>query len=398
MVQIALKRVAANPAASSKLPILPFEDDGLEVARRIIHAWPGYAPTPLRLLSDLAAELGLGEIYYKDESMRFGLGSFKPLGGAYAVARCLMKQCGKALGDVEPDLFSPAAQEISKTITVTAATDGNHGRSVAWGARMFGCRCVIFVSASVTQERKNAIAAFGAEIRDVDGSFDDAVRKAAQTAAEQGWHVIPDTSDGQIVEAPRNVTQGYMLLVDEALDQLRNSPPVTHVFLQAGVGGLAAASCARFWMSYGADKPRMVLVEPDQCACWLESLSVGEPVAITGDIDSAMAGLACGEVSMISWPVLQTGADAMLTVTDEAVPEMMRYLAEPGNDDRPVVAGETGISGLAGLVAAAQHPPTRKKLQLDEQAHVFVVGSEGATDPEAYRRIVGRTAEKVLSQ
>lgn len=398
MVQIALKRSASNPAASSALPQLPFEEDGLETARRVIRAWPGYAPTPLRQLSELAGELGLGAIYYKDESTRFGLGSFKPLGGAFAVARCLMKLSGTAPGQEAPDLFSPASRQRAAAFTVTAATDGNHGRSVAWGAQMFGCRCVIFVCASVTQQRKDAIAAYGAEIREVDGSYDDAVRLAAQTAAQEGWHVIPDTSDGEIIDAPRDVTQGYMLLVDEALEQLHDEPRITHVFLQAGVGGMAAASCARFWQAYGAHKPVTVLVEPDQCACWYESLVAGKPVAVSGDIDSDMAGLACGEVSLIAWQVLRTGADFMLTVTDEAVPVMMRYLAEEGGDARPIIAGETGISGLAGLVAAAQDPECRRKLGLGPGSRVFVVGSEGATDPKAYCRIVGKTAEEVLSQ
>ena len=396
MVQVALRRFAANPAADPTPAPLPFDADGLDVARRAITRWPGYARTPLLRLSDLAAELDVGAIYYKDEGGRFGLGSFKPLGGAYAVARRLRSDIARETGDPDPDLFSPVHRGIAGRVTVTAATDGNHGRSVAWGARMFGCRCVIFVCASVSPGRIAAIAAHGAEIRKVDGGFDDAVRVAAETARAEGWHVIPDTSDGSIVEAPRDVTQGYMLMADEALEQLPADAPPTHVFLQAGVGGMAAACCARLWRAYGAAKPVTTLVEPDQCACWYESLSAGRPVAVTGEIDSVMAGLACGEVSLIAWDVLYHGADFMLTLDDAAASEVMRYLADAGDDDRPIVAGESGIAGLAGLIAAARDQQSRDGLGLGRRARVLIFGSEGATDPVTYERIVGRPPWEVL--
>nr|WP_321980514.1 diaminopropionate ammonia-lyase [uncultured Cohaesibacter sp.] len=398
MMKISLERAARNPLASRTLPSLPFEKDGMDIARRTIGGWPGYSPSPIRELSDLASELNVGKICFKDESVRFGLGSFKPLGGAFAVSRALSRHLAEETGEVAPDLASPDMKARVSGLTVTAATDGNHGRSVAWGAQMFGCRCVIFVCSSVTQQRKDAIAAYGAEIREVDGSFDDAVRLAGVTAKEQGWFVIPDTSDGETVTAPRDVTQGYMMMVDEALEQLKDEPPVTHIFLQAGVGGMASASAARFWQAYGDKRPVTTLVEPEQCACWYESLVAGKPVPVTGDIDSAMAGLSCGEVSLIAWPVLKTGADFMVTLNDGAVPVMMRYLAERGGDDRPVVAGETGISGLAGLVAAAQDDALRKQMGLGPDSRIFVVNSEGDTDPGAYKTIVGKSASEVLEQ
>ncbi|WP_319531589.1 diaminopropionate ammonia-lyase [uncultured Cohaesibacter sp.] len=398
MIKIGMKRLAKNPNAARTLPPLPFEQDGLDTARKVVRSWAGYAPTPLCSLSDLAAELDVGAIYFKDESPRFGLGSFKPLGGAFAVSRALSRALTEETGNEDPDLFSDKARAFAAKMTITAATDGNHGRSVAWGARMYGCRCVIYVCASVSQKRRDAIAAYGAEIREVDGSFDDAVRKAGETAASEGWHVIPDTSDGETVVAPRDVTQGYMLVVDEALEQLKGERPITHIFLQAGVGGMASASAARFWQAYGENRPVTVIVEPDQCACWYESLLAGEPVAVTGETDSAMAGLACGEVSLIAWDVLKTGADHMVTLGDEVVEPMMRYLAQKGGDARPVIAGETGISGLAGLVATASNPDARKALGLGPDSRIFVINSEGDTDPEAYCRIVGKSAEEVLSQ
>ncbi len=400
MVQVFLRRLAANPAADPAPVPMPFEPGGLEVARRTIRAWPGYAATPLRNLSDLATELDLGAIHYKDEGPRFGLGSFKPLGGAYAVARRLAKVIAEQTGDRAPDLLLPssACADIARGITVTAATDGNHGRSVAWGARMFGCRCVIFVCASVSQGRIDAIASFGAEIRKVEGGFDDAVRMADETARAENWHVIPDTSDGKTIEAPRDVTQGYMLMADEALSQLPPGSRPTHVFLQAGVGGMASASCARLWQAFATARPVITLVEPDHWACWYESLSAGRPVPVAGETDSIMAGLSCGEVSLIAWEILLHGADFMLTLDDDAAPTVMRYLAEVGSDDRPVVGGESGVAGLAGLIAAAQAPEARASLGLDRHSRVLVFGSEGATDPVTYEAIVGRTAEEVLHQ
>ena len=183
--------------------------------------------------------------------------------------------------------------EITSQVTVTAATDGNHGRSVAWGAQMFGCRCVIFINEAVTEAREQAIAAYGAEVRRNPGSYDDAVKAAFETAQHEGWHVIPDTCYGGIVEAPRDVTQGYAVLAAEAIDQLPDGLPPTHLFLQAGVGGMAAAVCAQFWQAFGADRPKTILVEPQQAACWMASLANGEPTVVAGNTDSFMgrAGL-----------------------------------------------------------------------------------------------------------
>ena len=198
-------------------------------------------------------QLDVASLYYKDESSRFGLGSFKPLGGAYAVASLLQKQIGERQGGRNPDISELLAGKHRHTaidITVTAATDGNHGRSVAWGAQLFGCRCIIFIHETVTDAREHAIADYGAEVIRTAGTFDDAVRKAGETAKEQGWHVIPDTSDGTAIEAPRNVMQGYTLMAAEAIEQLPENRAPTHLFLQAGVGGMAAAACAQFWQTF----------------------------------------------------------------------------------------------------------------------------------------------------
>ena len=373
---------------------------GLAEARACISQWPGYAPTPLVSLVGLAEALGLGALFYKQEGDRFGLRSFKPLGGAYAVQRCLMRIVAEQTGRdvIEPgEILERAHVETVSRVTVTAATDGNHGRSVAWGARMFGCRCVIFINEAVTASREQAIAAYGAEVCRNPGSYDDAVRTAFETARREGWHVIPDTCHGGVVDAPRYVTQGYALLASEAIEQLPGDLPPTHLFLQAGVGGMAAAVCGQFWQAFGENRPKTILVEPEQAACWMASLVNGRPTAVTGDTDSFMGGLACGEISELAWEILEHGADASLALNDAAADATMRLLAAGCDGDPPVVAGESGVAGLAGLVTCARDPEARKTLGLGPDARVLVIGSEGATDEAVYEKVVGRPWQEIAA-
>ncbi|MCW2306012.1 diaminopropionate ammonia-lyase [Rhodobium gokarnense] len=387
---------AADPdAAYGDRQAAVLNAEGLAEARRCITAWPGYAPTPLIDLAGLARDLGIASLSYKQEGARFGLKSFKPLGGAFAVERCLVRAVAEATGeeDIDPArILDGTHADIVSRVTVTAATDGNHGRSVAWGSRMFGCRCVIFINEAVSAAREAAIADFGAEVRRLKGSYDDAVRHAFKTAREEGWTVIPDTSDGDIVEAPRDVMQGYALLADELFDQLDVAP--THLFLQAGVGGMAAAVAAEFWRRSGAARPMTILVEPKQAACWFKSLQAGTPTPVTGDIDSFMGGLSCGECSMLAWAILQPGAHAAMIVDDAAAKETMRLLAE---GDPPVVGGESGVAGLAALITAATDPAAREKLKLDATSRVVVIGSEGAVDEAVYREVVGTPSHEVAA-
>ncbi len=374
------------------------DEKGFQRAVKIIRSWPDYAPTPLCRLESIAEVAGVADVHYKDESGRFGLGSFKPLGGAYAVVRLLMSQITAATGQeqVDPnDVLNGRYKEIASTITVTAATDGNHGRSVAWGARLFGCRCVIFIHETVSPGREHAIAALGAEVRRTRGTYDDAVRKADETARQEGWHQIPDTSDGVVVEAPRNVMQGYTLMAQEAMDQLPYQGPPTHIFIQAGVGGMAAAVVAQFWQRFGPGRFKTVLVEPRQAACWFHSLKSGAPVVVSGDLDSLMAGLACGEVSRLAWPILAPATDMVMTVDDAAAADCMRLMAEGRYGDRPMVTGESAVAGLAGFLAVARDEAAREALAIDSNSRVLLFGTEGASDPETYMAIVGRSAEDV---
>ena len=394
-----------NPSAASAAPYGPAQaqilnTEGLSRAKEVICAWPGYAATPLVDFPGIARATGVASIHYKDEGQRFGLKSFKPLGGAYAVARLLMRTIAAAKRKREItvyDLLEGKYKDLVASITVTAATDGNHGRSVAWGARMFGCRCVIFVNEAVSERREKAIADLGAIVRRNPGSYDDAVRTAQQTAACKGWYVIPDTSDGHIIEAPRDVTQGYALMAAETIEQLPYDAPPTHIFLQAGVGGMAAATCAQFWQSFGVDRPKTILVEPETAACWFESLKEKTPVAIKGGLDSLMGGLSCGEISRLAWLVLKPGADAAMKIPDEAAADAMRLLAAGECGDAPLVAGESGVAGLAAFLVAVGDEAAREELALDPSSRVVLFGTEGATDPQTYVDIVGRNPEEIIA-
>ena len=332
-----------------------------------ISAWPGYVPTPLRDLAPLAAEARVAQVLYKDEGLRFGLKSFKALGGAYAVERL--------------------AREAKGPLTVTCATDGNHGRAVAWGATRAGARAVIYVHEGVSRGRADAIAAYGAEVVRAGRTYDDSVRLCAEAAHDNGWHIVSDTSWPGYEDVPRTVMQGYAVLVAEALDQ--DARP-THVFVQGGVGGLAAGVLSWLWEELGSDRPVLVVVEPDNAACLFESARAGALRTVGGDLDTIMAGLSCGEPSLLAWKILQPGADAFMRIPDAAAAQTMRDLAALG-----VVGGESGVAGLAGFRLAAQDGAMRDALRLTPQSRVLCFGTEGATDPDIYAEIVGRRPEEV---
>jgi len=373
--------------------------DSLSRARTEIASWPGYRPTELRRLDGLASAAGVRSILYKDEGARFGLGSFKALGGAYAVASFLQGAVAARTG-CRPSTAMLAAgklQAVTSNITVTCATDGNHGRSVAWGARKFGCRCVIYVHPGVSKGRRDAIASYGAEIKVVSGTYDEAVRQAADDAARNGWQVVSDTSYEGYTDIPRDVMQGYGVIMDEVIDQLSDGNIPSHVFVQGGVGGLAASICSYLWERFDETAPLLFVVEPEKARCLLLSAEAGRPTADHGALDTIMAGLACGEVSVLAWSVLDEGADGFISIQDETAAETMRILAEGRFGDGPVVAGESAVAGLAAMLLAADDPASRRLLKLDENSVVLVIGTEGATDPAVYRSIVGRSAESVVS-
>jgi len=358
-------------------------------AKAEITAWPGYAPTPLRDLPDLAHRAGIGTLRLKDESGRFGLGSFKALGGAYAVARLLageLARSGVAPSATTADLAAGTWRDATERVTVTCATDGNHGRAVAWGAQRCHARCVIFLHDGVSEGRAEAIAQYGATLRRVPGTYDDSVRICAREAAANHWHVVSDTAWPGYTEIPRDIMQGYRLMADEAADAWTGEPP-THVFIQGGVGGAAAAVSAQCRDRF-TPPPALVVVEPDRAACLLASAELGEPTAIPGDLDTIMAGLACGEPSLLAWQELDRAACAFMAIPDEAAVACMRLLHAAG-----IEAGESGVAGLAGCLLAAAEPAARATLGLDAASRILAFCTEGATDPRLYARLVGETAQ-----
>ncbi len=381
--------VFANPRAGTPgMTVLP--EAGFRRARAAITAWPGYAPTPLLDLAAIARQAGLGVLRLKDEAGRFGLGSFKALGGAYAVAELLageLARRGVAPAATSAELMAGRWAEATQTITVTCATDGNHGRAVAWGARRCHCRAVIFIHEGVSAGRAAAIAAYGAEIRRVPGTYDVSLRVAAADAEANGWFVVSDTSWEGYTEVPRAIMQGYRVMADEAVAQWEavqpDGAPPTHVFIQGGVGGVAAAVSVQARTAF-SPAPRLVVVEPDRAACLLASAELGERTSVPGDLDTLMAGLACGEPSLLAWQELDRGAAAFMAIPDDAAVATMRLLAQAG-----VVAGESGVAGLAGCLLAAADPAARETLGLQPDSRVLVFSTEGATDPELYARLVG---------
>lgn len=354
-------------------------------ARATIAAWPGYRATPLRRLDTLAEELGVARIDYKDESSRFGLGSFKALGGAFAVHSLLADAVERRTG-VRPtgaELARGDGADVARELTFASATAGNHGRSVAWGARMVGCPAMIYIHSGVGEARAAAIADFGATVVRTDGDYDASVRVAAAAAAANGWTVVSDTSYPGYAEIPRRVMTGYTVMVEEWLEQVSGAPAPTHVLLQAGVGGLAAAAAAHLALRLGPDRPRIIIVEPERADCLYQSAREGRPTVASGGLGSFMLGLDCAEVSLIAWDVLDRLADDFVLIGEDEALRSMRRL----NQVDDVVAGECAGSGLAVLERAHREPELARALGLDVRSRVILIGTEGATDPDAFRAL-----------
>jgi diaminopropionate ammonia-lyase len=368
---------------------------GAEEAERFLRARDNHAETPLHPLPALAAELGIAALHVKDEGRRLGLGSFKALGGAYAVIRLVLEEAGKRLGrklDVG-EIGDAKVRAIAAQMTVCCATDGNHGRSVAQGAGLVGARSVVFVHAGVSGERVAAIARYGAEMVRVEGGYDHSVREAARIAAERGWTVVSDTSWPGYERIPGLVMQGYTVIVREALRHLPESP--THVFLQAGVGGFAAAIAGHLAILLGERRPKVVVVEPARAACVYATAEAGRPIKIPHDQPTVMAMLECYEPSLVAWRVLSRVGDAFMTVEEDDAVAVMNRLARPKGNDPAIVAGESGGAGLAGLIRATGDIGMRAALSLDAQSRVLIINSEGATDPGRYAELVGMAPGEV---
>jgi diaminopropionate ammonia-lyase len=374
---------------------------GVAAARRaedLLWRCPAHSPTRLHSLAALASELGVASLCVKDESTRLELGSFKALGGAYAVLQLFLEEAARRLGRaVAPEeVGNSAVRAIAAQFKVACATDGNHGRSVAAGARFLGAQAVIFMHEGVSAARVDAVRHLGAQVRRIRGTYDDAVEAAARESEANGWTIVSDTSWPGYERIPKIVAQGYTVMVQEALREM--PAPPTHVFVQAGVGGLASAVAAHLAVVYGTCRPTVTVVEPLRAACLYASHEAGRVVRIPAGEPTLMAMLECQQPSLVAWSVLSRAADAFMTVDEEDAMRAMRRLAAPSGGDPAVVAGESGGAGLAGLLVAAADAGMREALKLTPGSSVLVFNTEGATDPQAYLRIVGRSAKSVASR
>ena len=366
-------------------------------ARRVHRAIPGYAPTPLVELPGLAAALRLGRVLVKDESHRFGLKAFKALGASYAIARWAAERLRERSGEERtPEALAdrPLPARLGP-VTFATATDGNHGRSVAWTARRLCRPAAIFMPAHSVPARVEAIRGEGAEVVLVDGDYDAAVRRCAEEATRHGWQVVSDTSWPGYSEIPRWVADGYLTLFEEIDERIAalGGPPPDVVLVQAGVGALPAAAATHYRAAARAHRPRLVCVEPLAAACVLDSIAVGdgEPHTATGDLQTIMAGLACATPSPIAWPLVRDGFELFVAIDDDHARQAMRRYFHPLGADPRVISGESGAAGLGALAAMTVLPElaeARARIGLDGDATVLLLNTEGDTDSEHFARVV----------
>ncbi|MGB5985229.1 MAG: diaminopropionate ammonia-lyase [Desulfobacterales bacterium] len=356
---------------------------------------PGYKPTPLLRLERLARTWGFTDIFVKDEGPRFGLNAFKVLGGSYAVARLICKKLGHPLSEVPyAQLVSDEVREQVGQITLTTATDGNHGRGVAWAAERLGQKAVIYMPKGSAPARVAAIRSHGAEVTVTDLNYDDAVRLACAKAEENGWYVVQDTAWEGYTEVPLWIMQGYMTMCAEAVDQLRaEDAHPTHIFVQAGVGALAGSVVGYLAQVYRQPRPKFIIMEPNNAACIFSSAAAGDskPHAVKGDLDTIMAGLACGEPNPLSWEILRDVPSGYVSCADFLAANGMRILANPLRGDERVISGESGAIGVGlmdALANRADFEGLKDALEIGPDSTLLCFSTEGATDPVNYRDII----------
>lgn len=355
-------------------------------------SFPMYKPTPLAHLPETAKCLGLGDVYVKDESFRFGLNAFKVLGGSFAIGNYLAQRLGKDISEVGyPTLVAPETREQLGDITFVTATDENHGRGVAWTANQFKLKAVVYMPKGSAAERLNNIRAEGADASITDLNYDEAVRLANSQAETKGWVMVQDTAWEGYEDIPTWIMQGYGTMGLEAYEQIPEKP--THIFLQAGVGSMAGAITGLFSSIYGKDRPVITIVEPNKADCLFRTAEAndGQRHFVTGDMDTIMAGLACGEPCSIGWNILADYADHFISCPDYVAAKGMRILGNPAGKDNRVVSGESGAASF-GCVAEIMTNPAladmKEKLGLNENSRVLFFSTEGDTDRENYKAIV----------
>ncbi|WNC13887.1 diaminopropionate ammonia-lyase [Brevibacillus brevis] len=376
---------------------VPFMDQEVIGKVRSFHKrFAEYQVTPLHSLQQLSRRLNVQKIWVKDESHRFGLHAFKVLGGSYAVGKYVANRLGIDISELSFEMLkSKDMKERLGNITFVTATDGNHGRGIAWAASQLGQKSVVFMPKGSSEIRLNHIKKEGATASITELNYDDTVRLAKQYAAEHDGVLIQDSAWEGYEEIPTWIMQGYSTLIDEAMEQIEKAGDEwpTHVFLQAGVGSFAASMLGYLLSRFGKNRPITVIVEPNEAACIYKSVAIndGKPHAVTGFMPTIMAGLACGEPSTVAWGLLRDYADMYISCPDYVSAKAMRMLGNPLPGDPPVIAGESGAVGL-GVLSLLQEEqafhPIASQLRIHADSRILFINTEGDTDPEGYRKIV----------
>ena len=332
-----------------------------------ISKWKGYVPTPLIELNKLSKELNLNKIFYKDENKRFDLKSFKALGGAYAVEKIT---------------------KGNKDMVVSTATAGNHGRSVAWGARRLGLKCKIFISEFVSKERGEAMSDLGANVVIVKGNYEKSLIECIKQSTENNWQIVQDVAWKDYMLVPKYTMAGYSVMMREISNQIENEK-ITHIILQAGVGGMAGAMVAGI-ARYLDNTPITIVVEPDSAACVMESIKTGKVEKIDIKRESLMGGMSCGEVSLVPWEILKYATKYCISLPDDDIPNTMKLLGNSSFSDKKIIAGENSAPGVISLITSCEDLNIKDKLGLNINSNVLVFGCEGDTDKAMYQKLINQ--------
>ena len=337
----------------------------IDEAYSTISKWKRYEATPLLLLNKLSKELSLNQIYYKDESKRFDLKSFKALGGAYAVEK---------------------VTKGNKEITVSTATAGNHGRSVAWGAKRLGLKCKIFISEFVSEARGKAMESLGADVVKVKGNYENSLLECIKQSTENNWQIVQDVAWKDYMVVPTLTMAGYSVMMKEIVDQIKNES-ITHIFLQAGVGGMAGAMVAGV-ARYLKNIPKIIVVEPDSAACVMKSIESGKIEKVQIVRESLMGGMSCGEPSLVPWKILKMSVNNCISLPDDDIGKAMKLFANASFGNDKIIAGENAAPGVISLIACCNDEKIKNSINLDSNSNVLLIGCEGDTDQEMYQKLL----------
>ena len=337
----------------------------IDEAHSTISKWKNYEPTPLLLLDKLSKELNLNKIYYKDESKRFDLKSFKALGGAYAVEKIT---------------------KGNKDITVSTATAGNHGRSVAWGAKRLGLKCKIFISEFVSEARGKAMESLGADVIRVKGNYEKSLIECIKQSTENNWQIVQDVAWKDYTIVPTLTMAGYSVMMKEIVDQINNEQ-ITHIFLQAGVGGMAGAMVAGV-ARYLKNIPKIIVIEPDSAACVMKSIESGKIEKVQILRESLMGGMSCGEPSLVPWKILNKSVNNCMSLPDDDIGKAMKLFANASFGQDKIIAGENAAPGVISLIASCNDEKVKNLINLNSNSNVLLIGCEGDTDQEMYQKLI----------